>query len=116
MIVEGQVTDAVGAGLEGVTITVYWKTESGKRGGEITNYAPVPERGELPEALQRQLIHGYYASVSFVDAQIGRLLNELDRLNLTDSTIGCATPSSSVRSFTTGALRAQCPRNRSTLR
>jgi arylsulfatase A-like enzyme len=32
------------------------------------------------------LIHGYYASVSFIDAQIGRLLDELDRLGLRDNT------------------------------
>jgi arylsulfatase A-like enzyme len=33
------------------------------------------------------LIHGYYASVSYVDTQIGRLLKELDRLGLTENTI-----------------------------
>jgi iduronate 2-sulfatase len=60
---------------------------AGKRGGEITNYAPVPERGKLDEALKRKLIHGYYASVSFADAQIGKVLDELDRLELAGSTI-----------------------------
>ena len=60
---------------------------AGKRGGEITNYAPVPERGEISPQLKRQLIHGYYASVSFVDAQIGKVLNQLDQLELADQTI-----------------------------
>lgn len=46
-----------------------------------------PREGPLPEAQQRELKHGYYASVSFIDAQIGRLLDELDRLSLADNTI-----------------------------
>jgi iduronate 2-sulfatase len=60
---------------------------AGKRGGEITNYKPVPERGEIGEPLKRKLIHGYYASTSFVDAQIGKVIDELDRLDLADETI-----------------------------
>ena len=35
----------------------------------------------------RKAIHGYYAVTSFVDDQIGRVLNELDRLGLRDKTI-----------------------------
>ena len=46
---------------------------AGKRGGEITNYKPVPEKGEINNGLKRKLIHGYYASISFVDAQIGKV-------------------------------------------
>lgn len=41
----------------------------------------------LTEAEARRLKHGYYASVSYVDAQIGRLLDRLDELKLTDNTI-----------------------------
>jgi iduronate 2-sulfatase len=33
------------------------------------------------------LRHGYYASISYVDAQVGRVLNELERLDLDDKTI-----------------------------
>ena len=58
-----------------------------KRGGEITNYKPVPDSGELSDGLKRQLIHGYYASTSFVDAQIGKVVGALDRLALADNTI-----------------------------
>jgi len=60
-----------------------------KRGGEIAAYKPVPEDSNVvfsPE-LKRQLIHGYYASTSYVDAQIGRVIAELDRLGLAQSTI-----------------------------
>ncbi|MEW4570322.1 sulfatase [Tautonia sp. JC769] len=62
---------------------------AGKRGGEIEAYHPVPEghRGPYPDALKRDLIHGYYASTSFVDAQIGTVLDALDELGLADSTI-----------------------------
>ncbi len=60
-----------------------------KRGGEISAYKPVPEKddAEFTPGLKRQLIHGYYASTSFVDAQIGRVIDELDRLGLADNTI-----------------------------
>ncbi len=60
---------------------------AGKRGGEITNYSPVPEKGPLPVDLKRKLIHGYYASTSYVDAQIGKVIRELDRLDLARNTI-----------------------------
>jgi arylsulfatase A-like enzyme len=40
----------------------------------------------LPEAKQRELIHGYWASVSFVDAQIGRILDSLKKHGLDDKT------------------------------
>lgn len=60
---------------------------AGKRGGEITNYKPVPERGDMDDDLKRELIHGYYASTSFVDAQIGKVLDELTRLGLDKNTI-----------------------------
>ena len=62
---------------------------AGKRGGEISNYAPVPRdpQAKFSDELVRQLIHGYYASCSFTDAQVGKVLDELDRLGLAESTI-----------------------------
>lgn len=62
---------------------------AGKRGGEITAYSPIPENPStpIPEALQRQLIHGYYASTAYMDAQVGRVLDELEALGLYESTI-----------------------------
>jgi arylsulfatase A-like enzyme len=41
----------------------------------------------IPEDEARRLRHAYYACVTFVDAQVGRLLAELDRLNLTENTL-----------------------------
>ncbi len=64
-------------------------TVAGKRGGEITNYKPVPTGRDaaFPEDLKRQLIHGYYASVSYTDRQIGKVTEALDRLDLAKNTI-----------------------------
>lgn len=36
---------------------------------------------------QRLIIRAYYASISFVDAQVGRVLDELERLGLAENTI-----------------------------
>ncbi|MBN1912087.1 MAG: sulfatase [Pirellulales bacterium] len=49
--------------------------------------APRPDQGPLTEAQARLLRHGYYASVSYTDAQIGRLLDGLKNLGLEDNTI-----------------------------
>lgn len=52
-----------------------------------TQYREVPAKGPVPEPLARHLLHGYLACASYVDAQIGRVLAELDRLGLGDNTI-----------------------------
>lgn len=49
--------------------------------------SPDPLSGTLTEAQRRELKHGYLASVSFIDAQVGLILEELNRLDLTDDTI-----------------------------
>lgn len=61
--------------------------EAIKRGGEISAYQPVPPDGAVDEKLRRQLVHGYYASVSYVDAQIGKVMQAVDQLELDDNTI-----------------------------
>ncbi|MCP4173079.1 MAG: sulfatase [Fuerstiella sp.] len=47
---------------------------------------PVPNYS-LPRPLLLQALQAYYACVSFVDTQVGRLLGALDRLNLGEDTI-----------------------------
>ncbi|TWT84614.1 Arylsulfatase [Planctomycetes bacterium CA13] len=42
---------------------------------------------ELPLEKRRHLVHGYYACVSYVDAQIGRLLDALEEEGLAENTI-----------------------------
>lgn len=54
---------------------------------ELWNYSGVPDVADLPTDYARQMKHGYYAAVSYMDAQLGRVLDELDTLGLTDSTI-----------------------------
>ncbi len=49
--------------------------------------APLPHEGSLTDAQARLLRHGYLASVSYIDAQVGRLMDALDALDLTKSTI-----------------------------
>ena len=46
-----------------------------------------PMDGSLAESQQRELKHGYFAAVSFIDAQIGRVLTKLDELGLANETI-----------------------------
>jgi len=55
--------------------------------GELRAYAGIPPEGPLTDSLARKLIHGYYACVSYTDAQIGKLLEELERLDLERNTI-----------------------------
>ncbi len=55
--------------------------------GEMRAYHGIPKQGPVSKDVAVQLIRGYHASVSFVDAQIGRLLDELDRLGQTENTI-----------------------------
>jgi iduronate 2-sulfatase len=61
-----------------------------KRGGEICNYFPVPDKNDpapIPAQVKRRLIHGYYASTSYVDAQIGKVTTALAELGLAENTI-----------------------------
>ena len=66
------------------------------KSGELRNYIDIPESATLsgsdlriglkPEK-QKELIHGYYASVSYMDAQVGILLNTLEKLGILNNTI-----------------------------
>ena len=56
--------------------------------GELRYYDDMPPAPEpLSEALARTLIHGYYASVSYIDALVGRILRALDENGFSDNTI-----------------------------
>jgi len=45
------------------------------------------EQDQLTDDLRRQSLQAYYASISFMDAQVGRVIDSLDRLGLADNTI-----------------------------
>ncbi len=63
--------------------------------GELKYYSDIPkfdsysddEFDHLPVEKQKALIHGYYAAMSYADAQIVKILDELDRLHLRENTI-----------------------------
>jgi len=55
--------------------------------GELRQYSDIPETGALSVEQQRELIHGYHAAVSFMDAQLGRVLDALDQTGFTRNTI-----------------------------
>ena len=48
---------------------------------------PDPHSGSLTKAQQLDLKHGYLASISFIDAQVGLLLSELEKLGLAEDTV-----------------------------
>ncbi len=55
--------------------------------GELRAYTDIPPTGPLDDAMTRHLIHGYHAAVSFMDAQLGRVLDALDATGLAKDTI-----------------------------
>jgi iduronate 2-sulfatase len=56
-------------------------------GYELRSYGRVPPNGRISDDFARNLIRGYRACVSYMDAQVGRVLDELDRLGLRENTI-----------------------------
>ena len=61
--------------------------------GELRNYGhdgQMPKKNSdevMPDELARKLIHGYYAATSYSDALVGKILAELEALDLVDNTI-----------------------------
>ena len=57
-----------------------------RNSGEIFQYGRV-EGYYNTDAFHRETRHAYYACVSYVDAQIGKILDELERLDMAENTI-----------------------------
>ena len=59
--------------------------------GELKSYSDInpeiQENGLLNESKQKELIHGYMASVSYIDMQVGKLINELKKQGIENNTI-----------------------------
>ncbi|WP_136482918.1 sulfatase [Cognatitamlana onchidii] len=55
--------------------------------GELKGYYNIPKEGDLNDDLTRTLIHGYHASVSYVDAQVGKVMKALEDLDLRKNTV-----------------------------
>lgn len=60
---------------------------AGKTLGELSEYKPVPRNPPLTETMTRTLVHGYYSALSYMDAQVGRVLDAVETLNLDENTI-----------------------------
>ena len=58
-------------------------------GADFFWYRDVPQvtGDKLPEAFKRQCLHGYHAAISYVDAQVGRLMAALDETGLAKNTV-----------------------------
>ena len=55
--------------------------------GELRSYDGMPKEGPLDEETTLTILHAYYASVSYADALVGKLLDELESLGIADDTI-----------------------------
>lgn len=55
--------------------------------GELRAYYGIPQEGNVSDDIAKELIHGYYASVSYIDTQMGRVMQTLEELNLRQNTI-----------------------------
>ncbi len=52
-------------------------------------YIDVPDEGPISETKQREIIRAYFACASYIDALVGRIVGELDRLGMRDNTVIC---------------------------
>ena len=61
--------------------------------GELHSYTNIPPKEKkqsftaLPEQLTKDLRHGYYAAISYTDANLGLVLDALEKEGLADSTV-----------------------------
>ncbi len=58
-----------------------------QNGGELRAYHEMPKSGAIPADTQRKLVHGYYAAISYMDAQLGRVLDALKEQGFADNTV-----------------------------
>jgi iduronate 2-sulfatase len=59
----------------------------GHNNSELKSYADIPNDGEIGDALARRLRHGYYAAISYMDAQVGLVLDALEKEGLAENTV-----------------------------
>ncbi len=55
--------------------------------GELKGYHGIPKKGDLNDDLTRDLMHGYHASISYIDAQVGKVMQTLEELDLRKNTM-----------------------------
>ena len=54
---------------------------------ELRTRHGIPKSGPIGEKLARTLLHGYYACVSYADAQVGHMIKALEEAGVRDNTI-----------------------------
>ena len=54
---------------------------------ELRSYTGIPREGALPDELQLELIHAYYAAASYIDHLVGMVIRRLNELGVQDNTI-----------------------------
>ena len=55
--------------------------------GELRQYSDIPEAGPVSDETARKLMHGYHAATSYMDAQLGKVLDALEASGLAEKTI-----------------------------
>ena len=60
---------------------------AGHQNSELHNYQGVPKGNPIPADFAKTLRHGYYAAISYTDAQVGKVLDALEKEGLADNTI-----------------------------
>ena len=82
-------------------LAVYRKKADGSpafayhKSNELQSYSDIPpifsysdiENAHIPDEKARELIHGYYACISYIDAQIGKLIDTLEKSGQLQNTI-----------------------------
>lgn len=61
-----------------------------KNAGELRAYSDIPQEGSpelFPDELNQTLLHGYHASISYTDRNIGVLLDALEEHSIAENTI-----------------------------
>ncbi len=53
----------------------------------VKNLTRFQHQNNLSDSVKREAIHAYYATISFLDAQVGRVVDALDSLGLAENTI-----------------------------
>ncbi|WP_257669247.1 sulfatase [Parapedobacter tibetensis] len=54
---------------------------------ELRGYNDIPDEGGISPEQEQEIIHGYYACISYVDTQIGKVMDRLETLGLSDNTV-----------------------------